>query len=97
MVLHEGMLGFYFDRDVDEMISIDTFWRYNLIEGDDTFESVCYETMVGWYHTMLPNNPDDEQWGCFYAKKAPTARDLKEKIIFKNGNPDLKEGKQRNQ
>lgn len=89
MVIHEGFMGFIEDVTIGEMITFSSFYRYNLIdEGSKSYESICYETMVGWYHTINPDNEDDEDWGCFYAKKVePTEEDLNEEFhaVFKNG------------
>ena len=97
MVLHEGMMGFVQDSYSGSMITFDTFWRYNLVDASkDKYESIWYETMVGWYHTMNPDNPNDEDWGCFYAKKLnPTSDDLNVKThhFFENGNPVMKTSK----
>lgn len=97
MILHEGMMGFIMDDYSNSMLTFDTFWRYNLIDKTkNEYESICYETMVGWYHTMNPDDPNDEDWACFYAKKLyPTSDDLNPKThaIFKNGSPLLKTSK----
>lgn len=93
MVVHEGMQGFFSDPDPEsnELIYFDAFFRYNAIDNGN-YESICYETMIGWYHTSKPNNEGDEDWGCFFAKKNDlTEEDLNKDnhIIFGGGGPKL--------
>lgn len=78
MIVHEGLLGFLIDSHLDKPIVFNNFFRYNLVdESKPDYESICYETMVGWFHTINPENEDDEDWGCFFAKKVnPTEEDL---------------------
>ena len=94
MTLHEGMMGFIFDEDLNEMITFDSFWRYNLVDNASSkYESIWYETMVGWYHTINSEDSDDEDWGWFYAKKIdPTHDDLDQSkhVYFEGGNPAFK-------
>ena len=91
MLLHEGLLGFVFDQKLDQMIVFNSFWRYNLLDkSEKKYESIWYETMVGWYHTINQDDPNSEDWGCFYAKKIdPTKEDLDQSkhFIFNGGRP----------
>lgn len=64
MVMHEGMMGFMNDATIGENVVFNTVWRNNVVDEDSqTYESICYETMVGWFHTSNPENEDEEQWG----------------------------------
>ena len=62
LLLHEGFIAF-----VNNMV-FNNFWRYNSLD-QDTFESVWYQTMIGWYHTIAQNDDEQEQWGWFYGYK----------------------------
>lgn len=90
LVVHEGMQAFINTQlpFYDGMVSFDTFWRYNNI-GSDTYESICSETMVGWYHTMAGEgmSEDDELWGCFYGVKY--GEDTEEHVVFNHGSPQF--------
>eukprot|EP00344_Euplotes_crassus_P005696 CAMPEP_0196995018 /NCGR_PEP_ID=MMETSP1380-20130617/1214_1 /TAXON_ID=5936 /ORGANISM="Euplotes crassus, Strain CT5" /LENGTH=145 /DNA_ID=CAMNT_0042410563 /DNA_START=119 /DNA_END=556 /DNA_ORIENTATION=+ len=62
MVVHEGFLGYLYDATIQEEITFDSFWRYNHIEANE-YISDCTQTILGWYHTINPENEDEEQWG----------------------------------
>jgi hypothetical protein len=93
MIIHEGMMGFIHDAEIDQKITFLTFWRHNRIEDvSDAYESICYETMVGQYHTVNPENEEEEQWGCFFARKEEVTdeeRNPDDHKIFRDGMPSL--------
>lgn len=87
MVIFEGLTGFFHDATINEDISFNSFWRYNHL-SDNEYESDCTQTILGWQHTVLPGNEDEEQWGCFWGEKVsgPYTAD---NIHFVNEQPDF--------
>lgn len=101
MVIHEGFMAFLKDATIGKQIVFNSFWRYNLIEEQPvTYESICYETMVGWYHTIQPDDENNEDWGCFYAKKIDVSEEEKKSenhALFIDGSPVLSKSKSKDQ
>lgn len=62
LLMHEGILARIGNMEFN------TFWRHNHI-GDGIYESICYETTLGWYHILPEDSSQKEEWGCFYAYK----------------------------
>ncbi|CAI2362146.1 unnamed protein product [Moneuplotes crassus] len=95
MVIHEGLLGYLYDSTIDQEITFDSFWRYNRI-GENEYISDCTQTMLGWYHTINPENEDEEQWGCFWGEKLSGPYES-ETVEFRDDSPVLTEGSSSNE
>eukprot|EP00343_Euplotes_focardii_P008562 CAMPEP_0205820286 /NCGR_PEP_ID=MMETSP0206-20130828/2894_1 /ASSEMBLY_ACC=CAM_ASM_000279 /TAXON_ID=36767 /ORGANISM="Euplotes focardii, Strain TN1" /LENGTH=236 /DNA_ID=CAMNT_0053114833 /DNA_START=116 /DNA_END=826 /DNA_ORIENTATION=+ len=89
MVIFEGLSGFFYDATIEEDISFNSFWRYNRI-SDDEYETDCTQTILGWHHTVNPENEDEEQWGCFWGEKI-SGPYTAQSIHFRDGSPVLSE------